>query len=316
LGPEAVFVMCNHATTPTFRKRGPVLAALVLLGPASLPTWALEVRDPLHAVVTRVVKRVEWQRAQTSLWQRAAVETLLVGGDTLRTAADAKAELLYGDGSVSRIGSLTSLTLTGERRRELRLDAGTLWLHIQKGGAGMRILTPGAVATVTGTELLVQVDPQRRATEVTVFEGAVNVTGDIGQLVRVVGGTTTRVPFQAPAAAPVPLDSGKLQQRTLLFKPLSVDPVEPAGAPTPVPLAPSVGPAATPVPADGGRTTPVGPTGATATSAPGQPPEPAVGPSPAAPSSRPDLKGQTEKLLDPRVINGSPTTGSVKVIIE
>jgi hypothetical protein len=308
--------MRNHVSSQPSLLRGPVLAGLMLLGPASLPTWALEARDPLHAIVTRVVRRVEWQRAQTTVWQRAAVDTLLVGGDTLRTAAEARAEMLYGDGSVSRIGSLTSLTLTGDRRRELRLDAGTIWLHIQKSGAGMRILTPGAVATVTGTELLVQVDPRRRATEVTVFEGAVNVTGVIGDLVRVVGGTTTRVPFQAPAAAPVPLDSGKLQQRSLLSKPLSPEPAEGAAGATPPPLAPSVGPAATPGPTDGSRGMPGEPTVAAPTAAPVAPVEPAAGTTPAAPSARPDIKGQTEKLLDPRVINGSPTTGSVRVIIE
>ncbi|MEB3328813.1 MAG: FecR family protein [Candidatus Sericytochromatia bacterium] len=309
-----VFVMCYPSSTPTHHARGLVLAALVVLGPASSPTWALEATDPLHAVVTRVVRRVEWQRARTAVWQRAFVDTLLVGGDTLRTAADAKAELLYGDGSVSRIGSLTSLTLTGERRREVRLDAGTIWLHIRKGGAGMRVFTPGAVATVTGTELLVQVDPVRRATEVTVFEGAVNVTGDIGQLVRVVGGTTTRVPFQAPAAAPVPLDAGKLQQRSLLVKPLSVEPGGPGEATPPPPPVP--GPAATPVPVDGGRPATVAPAVADPTAAPAQPPEPPAAASGGTPSARPDLKGQTEKLLDPRVINGSPTTGSVRVIIE
>ncbi|MEB3222194.1 MAG: FecR domain-containing protein [Candidatus Sericytochromatia bacterium] len=266
--------------------------------------------------MTRVVRRVDWQRSQTALWQRAAVDTLLLGGDTLRTAADAKAELLYGDGSVTRIGSLTTLTLTGERRREMRLDAGTIWLHIRKGGAGMRIFTPGAVATVTGTELLVQVDPQRRATEVTVFEGSVNVAGDVGELVRVVGGTMTRVPFQAPAPAPVPLDPSKLQQRSSIFRPLSVEPADAPAQATPQPPAPSVGPAATPGPGEGGRSMPVGPDAGAPTAAPTPPAEPVTAPTPGAPTARPDLKGQTEKLLDPRVINGSPTTGSVKVIIE
>lgn len=273
--------------------------------------------DPFAATLTKVVRQVEWQRASTAVWQRAVLNNLLLAGDGLRTGTESHAELLYGDGSVTRMGSLTSLVLTGDRRREVRLAAGKIWLQIRKGGAGMRVLTPGAVATVTGTELLVEFDPARRATEVTVFEGSVDVTGDVGNLVRVLAGTTTRVPVQAPAAAPVPLAPIKLQERSSLFKPLSVDDssVAPpsAGAGTadnqqePAPDAALTRP---------GRADAVDGQGAGAGA---DPAPPAQGSEPAAPvtqNSKPDLKGQTDKLLDPRIINGSPTTGTVRVIIE
>jgi hypothetical protein len=254
--------------------------------------------DAFTAMVTRVVRKVEWQRFRTRIWQPAGINNLLMVGDTLRTGPDAKAELLYGDGSITRIGSHTSLTLSGEDKRTMHLDSGRVWMHIIKHNAGMKIITPGAVAAVTGTELMVEYDPLKRATEVTVFEGAVNVSGDVGNLVKVLGGSTTLVPFQAPAAAPVPLDNTKLQERENIFRPLSV---KDSGTQPDTTSAP-VG-NATPDPT---VTTGPNPTSTSAPVAENQPQQPV----------QPDLKGQTEKLMDPRVINGSPTTGSLKIIIK
>jgi hypothetical protein len=297
--------------------------------------------DPYQATVTKIVKLVEWQRYRTTRWQKASIDNLLLVGDTLRTGTDAKAELLYGDGSVTRVGSLTSLTLTGDNKRELHLDSGRVWLHIQKGGAGMRVITPGAVAAVTGTELMVEFDAAKKLTEVTVFEGSVNVSSDVGNLVRVIGGTTTMVPFNAPAAAPVPLDTRKLQERENIFRPLSVKDSgtssqnngnngTPAATPEPKatdkPSDSSQGQngtehaTATPAPA----TNPDKPADTTAntgtTSTNGTPADagnPQTNPATTGKTPvEPDLKGQTQKMGDPRLIGGSPTTGTLEVIIK
>lgn len=316
------------------------LAALAApLGAQAAPAVAAEgaqvaASDPFQATLTKAVKKVEWQRYATQAWQRALVDTLLLGGDTLRTGGDSKAELLYGDGSVTRVGSLTTLTLTGDRRREIRLDGGKIWLNIRKSGAGMRIITPGAVAAVTGTELMVEFDPTRRTTEVTVFEGAVNVTGDVGDLVKVMAGTTSRVPFKAPAMAPIPLDNTKIQERNNLFRPLSIDtpgaePTAPPTSGTPTGVAPSAAPTS-PDAGRNGQTDPgkppvnatePQPNGTTGTPTGTQPdPGTPAGTPPAGTAAdkpvNPDLKTQTSPLFDPRVIGGSPTTGTVKVIIE
>ncbi|MDB5101347.1 MAG: FecR protein [Cyanobacteria bacterium RYN_339] len=279
-----------------------VLAALALATPgaraaesdAHAAQLAMLGGDAFQAVLTKVVHKVEWQRFRTRAWQPAGINNLLVTGDTLRTGAEAKAELLYGDGSVTRVGSLTSMTLTGEDKRTLRLDSGRVWLHIMKHNAGMKVITPGAVAAVTGTELMVAFDPIKRTTDVTVFEGAVNVTGDVGNLVKVLGGTSTHVPFNAPAAAPLPLDNTKVQERDNIFKPLSVQEDAPT---TPKPV---VGTNATPAPIT--TTAPI----ATQPTAVPEQPKPV----------EPDLKAQVKPLVDPRVINGSPTYGQVKVIIQ
>lgn len=281
--------------------------------------------DPYQATVTKIVKLVEWQRYRTTRWQKASLENLLLVGDTIRTGADAKTELQYGDGSVTRVGSLTSLTLTGEGKRELRLDSGKVWLHIQKGGAGMRVITPGAVAAVTGTELLVEFDPVKQLTEVTVFEGSVNVISDVGNLVRVLGGTTTMVPHNAPAAAPVPLGTGKLEVRENIFKPLSVkdggeaQPTQPTGEKDPTGTEPTETDPTDVKPDTTGTTPTTGTTAKPETGTATQPTtgEPAVtsptGTTPVdKPAAAPDLNNQN----DPRFMGGSPTTGTIRVIIE
>lgn len=305
-----------------------VATALSLQAPCA---WAegAPAGDPYQATVTKIVRHVDWQRARTSHWQPAPVDTLLMVGDALRTGERARAELLYGDGSVTRIGALTTMTLIGDNRRELRLDAGRIWLHVRKHSAGMRIITPGAVAAVTGTELMVEVDPVKKSTDVTVFEGSVNVTSDVGNLVRVIGGTTTTVPFRAPASAPAPLPPAKVQERENIFHPLAVPAAAASSAPqtgttkggTPTAQA-SSGPTAQASNAPTSGTPEVGPSAPVTT-----PATPAVqasaNPQVANPTTanepkpvQPDLKGQTNNLLDPRLINGSPTQGQLKVIIK
>lgn len=309
----------------------------LLLAPGAQAASSAEA-DPYEATVTKTVNRVDWQRARKNRWQKASTDTVLFVGDSLRTGADAKAELLYGDGSVTRVGSLTVMTLTGDQRRELRLDSGRVWLHIQKGGAGMRVITPGAVAAVTGTELMVEFDPVKRSTDVTVFEGSVNVTSDVGNMVRVLGGTSTLVPFRAPAAAPVPLDNSKVQERDAIFKPLAVPEAKPpangsTGEPKqaePKQGEPKQGESSQSEPKQGetttapetqGNQTGEPTTGDSTASAPtdaGSSPAPAPAPAPNADKApmAPNLQDETKRIGDPRYINGSPVHGQLKVIIQ
>jgi hypothetical protein len=331
--------------------------AIALCAPLCLSSVARAADDPYQATVTKVVNQVDWQRSLTTRWQKASTDTFLMPGDTLRTGESARAELLYGDGSVTRVGSLTRLTLTGGDKRTLHLDAGRIWLHIMKHSAGMQIITPGAVAAVTGTQLMVDFDPIKQLTQVTVFEGSVNVSSDIGNLVRVTGGTTTMVPLHAPAFAPVPLDNRKIQERDGIFKPLAL----PAGT-SATPASGSGSSATTSTTGQGaeGKTSTAGsgetkqgtdtaaknddatdaqattpetktgvpstdasvtgqsPTGAEVKTPPdtSAPTDPKTETTPSVKIEGANLKNQTERLLDPRLLNGSPTTGRVKVIIE
>lgn len=254
------------------------------------------------ATVAALRPRVEWQRAGTRAWPPATEGSVLMRGDRLRTGANAFAELRYGDGSVARVGSLATFTLSGEGRRELRLEGGRVWLNIRKGGAGMRVITPGAVAAVTGTELMVGYDPGTKSTEVTVFEGAVEVNGDVGALVRLQAGTFTRVLPAIPAPLPVRVTPVQVEQRTTIFRALSL----PASSPAPT-VAPTSAPTPTPQPTSAPTAQP--------TTAPSTVPIEMPSAAPTTPVS-PDLRRQTDQLMDPRVLNGSPTTGGVRVIVE
>jgi hypothetical protein len=160
---------------------------------------------------------------------------------------------------------------------------------------------------------------------VTVFEGSVNVISDVGNLVRVLGGTTTMVPHNAPAAAPVPLDTRKLEVRENIFKPLSVkdggeaQPDQPSGEKDPAGTDPTEADPTDVKPETTGTTPTTGTTTKPETGTATQPTtgEPAVtsptGTMPAAkPDTAPDLKNQN----DPRFMGGSPTTGTIRVIIE
>jgi hypothetical protein len=268
-----------------------VLLTMIAIGLLWDVRWVkAEITDPTQATVTKIVKKADWKRNDQNNWQPLYVKNWLYPGDGIRTGVDAAAEWRYSDGSVGRVGALTKLQLTGKHKRELRLNAGRVWLHIQKSGAGMKVVTPGAVAAVTGTELMVEYDDKLKLTEVTVFEGSVNVTGDVGDIVRVLGGTSSRVPFQAPAAPALPMSNLKVESKDTIFRPLMLQ-----GLP---------GEDGEPQPElnNNNNTKPNN-------NDPGKPGD-------NKPNSNVDLKEHTDTLLDPRTLNGSPTTGKVQVIIE
>lgn len=291
---------------PSLRPALPVALVACAWSPLLSGQGALD--EAMTASVVTLRPKVEWQRSGTRAWPAATEGSVLMRGDRLRTGPQAFAELRYGDGSIARVGALSTFTLSGEGRRELRLEGGRVWLQIRKGGAGMRVITPGAVAAVTGTELMVGYDPAKRSTEVTVFEGAVQVSGDLGNLVRLQAGTFTRVVPTMPAPPPLPLTTTQVEQRTAIFRALSLPGAMPTAAPTVAPTAPPSPVAPTPTAAPSAVPT------AVPTLQPTPEPEPpAAAPSPAV---RPDLRRQTDQLMDPRVLNGSPTTGGVRVIIE
>jgi tetratricopeptide (TPR) repeat protein len=133
---------------------------------------------------------VEAKRVGAADWQAVAMDDKFCAGDTLRTSAASRADILLGDQSVLRVREQTTLVVQGpkdEGSYVLDLLQGAAHFFSRQGARNLEVQTPYTVAGVRGTEF--GVDVADGSTTVRVFEGAVHAANAQGG-VTIAGGQT------------------------------------------------------------------------------------------------------------------------------
>ncbi|MBX3724684.1 MAG: hypothetical protein KF823_02055 [Xanthomonadales bacterium] len=134
--------------------------------------------------------------AGESQWYRAGVNRPLVAGDRLWTGRDGRAELQLGTGLL-RLDADTGIELLNldDYLLQVELAEGVVNLRIDEWGVdeSYEINTPN-LAFVSGTPGSYRLDiaPDGRSTQVTVFEGSAEVYGADGRSLRLRAGSSTR----------------------------------------------------------------------------------------------------------------------------
>lgn len=133
------------------------------------------------AVISSFHNKVQAKTTSEPVWKMAGANKILESGDSIRTGSVSRAEIRYSDGTVTRIGSNSLLRIdsNGEKRTNIKLLVGKLWLKVKKGEGRLQIKTPTAIASVLGTELLVTND-EKNVSHVTTLDGLVEVTTNEG----------------------------------------------------------------------------------------------------------------------------------------
>lgn len=257
----------------------------------SFPSWA----GDRQAAITRIQNRVEAKVGAT--WLPARLHMSLYAGNKIRTGANSKAQLMYTDGTVTRLGSQTILTVQG---RQINLNRGKIFVRAKKGGGGLKVRTPSAVAAVTGTEFTVEVASDN-STVVTVIEGSVNVMGEIGTSLQLDAGNSSMVMLNQPPANPVPVNIDEYKQKEEIIAPIDSDQKESAVSNTSDPM-----PEDTPDKPENNNTTVV--TTPTNTDSNKLINAPLNSDNPVKPAQ--------EDVRKPEQLNTSPTTGELEIIIK
>ena len=94
-------------------------------------------------------------------------------GDAIRTSRAAQVDLRFNDGSLARVGELTTFWFTSNTRN-FRLSNGTALLLIPPGNGSSTIETPNVVTGVQGTAVIVRHFPA----EVETFTQPPNIQGE------------------------------------------------------------------------------------------------------------------------------------------
>ncbi|NLT24459.1 MAG: hypothetical protein GXX82_15565 [Syntrophorhabdus sp.] len=141
--------------------------------------------DPDTLYVRHIEGTVELAEAGSSQWMEAAVNTPLVAGDTIRTAALGKAELFLKDGSVVRVGrsSVMRIVAVEPKGVQFKLDRGGVYI-VARGSKDVPIFfdTPSAVLDVA-QPATVRVDVyDGGVSEVSVYQGEVQALEQKGRM--------------------------------------------------------------------------------------------------------------------------------------
>ncbi|WP_258039448.1 TonB-dependent receptor domain-containing protein [Nitrosomonas ureae] len=136
-----------------------------------------------HARIVSVQGVIEIKRIQEKAWQPASMDTLLCGGDMIRSRSRSRAALRLNNDSMLRLDQRSSIIFpaTQEDKNISLLDFIEGAIHIiTRTPKPFRIRTPFVNASVDGTEFLVRV--HGNDAEVVVYEGKVSVSNDWGRL--------------------------------------------------------------------------------------------------------------------------------------
>ncbi|HWB58737.1 MAG TPA: FecR family protein [Chthoniobacteraceae bacterium] len=98
----------------------------------------------------------------------AVIKETLQGEQALRTGVESRAELLFNDHTITRLGANTHFSFK-EGTRNMSLDSGVMLLQVPKGAGGAKIETAAVTAAVTGTTIMVEAG--KNYTKLIVLEG-------------------------------------------------------------------------------------------------------------------------------------------------
>ena len=92
-------------------------------------------------------------------WQKASPPQKINSGTWIRTGPSASAALVLPNKTQTRIAKNSELLLKSkEKKSEVKLKLGKLWSKTNKKPVELKINAPNAVASIRGTEWVVEVD--------------------------------------------------------------------------------------------------------------------------------------------------------------
>ncbi len=146
--------------------------------------------------------RVEHQPRQVPLWSAARILEELYEQDRVRTFHDSRTAILFLDQTQVRLRDETQMTI---RRVAGRQDGGSVfdllrgeaWFRTRNTESDLSVTTPAVTAAIRGTELNVAVG-ESGLTIVTVVEGSVTVSNELGSVLVSVGEQGVARPGEAP----------------------------------------------------------------------------------------------------------------------
>lgn len=184
-----------------------VLLSLITSFAFTSNAFAADKRGSIDRVINAV--QVDQSTDSSRKWEKATQGQEIFVGNNIRTGLRSVAEIKYDDGTATRIGSRSSITVSD---RKLKLKRGYMWGKVDKNKTkGLKIFTSSAVASIIGTEFFIESGDNDLSTLV-VLEGTVEFSGKKGK-VSVTEGTSATVDKDGNVSEPIPFNKDEVLKR-------------------------------------------------------------------------------------------------------
>jgi FecR protein len=188
-----------------------------------------------EARVTQVVKDVKLLANQAAP-RPATLSDTVRGNTAVRTGAESRAELTFGDLTIARLGANTIFSFD-QGSRTVELSDGAILLRVPKNSGGAKIQTAAVTAAITGTTVIAEYHPKSYA-KYLVLEGMMRIylKGVLGESVLLGPGQMMILnPNARRLPEPVDFDLKRLMDTSLFiqgFRPLPSTPLMAEGQQT------------------------------------------------------------------------------------
>ena len=144
-----------------------VKGLMLILAVAALAVPAADAAPLVGARLTHVINDVKTV-APDKAPKTATVGELVEPGKAVRTGIDSRAELLFADQTITRLGANSHFAVN-DGTREMSLSKGVILLQVPKGAGGAKIQTSAVTAAITGTTIVFEI--VNGIVKLTVLEG-------------------------------------------------------------------------------------------------------------------------------------------------
>ncbi len=142
---------------------------------------------------------VETQRHGQTQWQPTSFEETFCPGDSIRIGSKSRAAIHFPNDTILKLDELTTISFPSddkEKRTLIDILKGAVYF-IGHHPTHLKIITPFVNAAIEGTEFVVKVEQAQ--TVLTIFEGRVFATNDLGGIALAKGQSAIAQSGQAPA---------------------------------------------------------------------------------------------------------------------
>ncbi len=160
------------------------LVAMVVLIASCQPQDQEAAQSPLSAALSELSGAVDAKQAADTTFAPATVGTVLQADGQIQTGDDGRARLDLSSGTIIRVTPSSIFTLTSNEEVEgglatkIKLELGKIFIILSGGSADVE--TPSGVASVRGSYMKVEVDPETMDIYVTCLEGNCSVSNPAG----------------------------------------------------------------------------------------------------------------------------------------
>jgi hypothetical protein len=158
-----------------------IFLAIVLVLAACKPKAEV---TPLSAALSELTGTVDTKRAGEETFLPASADTVLDVNGQVQTGDDGRVRLDLSSGTIIRVGPSTFFTLIGNDEVEgglatrIKLDIGKVFIILNGGSADVE--TPSGVASVRGSYMKVEVNPETLDIYITCLEGDCSASNPAG----------------------------------------------------------------------------------------------------------------------------------------